>query len=331
LKTELSFDSHRIQSRILEEVLGSKDHRVPYTELEKRIGLSETEIKENIRELADSGVGKAGRKYYSVPEIPDLILPPVILAGLRSNTMGRRVFAYKSIGSTNDTAKRLAESDSPEGTIVIAEKQTKGRGRLGRSWHSPQNKGLYISLILRPHIAVENMSALSLVAALSVCRTIENLTELEPRIKWPNDCLIGAKKIAGILIEISAEPGRVSYAVLGMGLNINATPRDFSAKFRKKTTSLFIETGEKTCRSVLLKEFLVEFEKSYRKFCRYGLSSIANEIIKRSSVIGREIEFRLEGKKYIGVAMGYDEAGGLRVKIGGGVKVLTAGEVSLRK
>lgn len=331
MKTQLSFDTHRIQSEILEAVLNSKHKRLSFSDLEKKTGIGVGEARENAKELADSGVGFAGRKYYRVSELPDLILPPVVLTGLRSGVMGRRVFAYKSIGSTNDSAKRLAESDSPEGTMVIAEKQTKGRGRLGRSWHSPQNKGLYFSLILRPRLAVEKMSALSLVAALSISRVIENLTELEPRIKWPNDCLVGGKKVAGILIDISAELGRISYAVLGVGLNINMTARDFSTEIRKKATSLAIETGKKLDRNEFLREFLLEFEKSYRKFCRYGLSSVASELVKRSSVIGREIEFKLDGKKFTGIALGYDEVGGLRVKTKDGVKVLTAGEVTLRK
>jgi BirA family biotin operon repressor/biotin-[acetyl-CoA-carboxylase] ligase len=331
LKTELSFDTHRIQAEILEAVLNSKHRRLSFLDIEKKTGIIVAEVKETARELTDSGVGFAGRKYYRVPELPDLILPPVILAGLRSSVMGRRIFAYKSIGSTNDSAKRLAESDSPEGTMIIAEKQTKGRGRLGRSWQSPQNKGLYFSLILRPRVAVGNMPALSLVAALSVCRVIENITALEPLIKWPNDCLIGGKKVAGILIDISAELGRISYAVLGVGLNINMAVRDFSSEIRKKATSLAMETGEKFSRKEILREFLAEFEKSYRKFCRYGLSSIASELVKRSSVIGHEIGFKLDGRKFAGIALGYDELGGLRVKTKDGVKVLAAGEVTLRK
>lgn len=331
MKTELSFDTHRIQAEILETVLDSKNRRLSFSEIEKKTGIDITEVKENARELADSGIGFAGRKYYRVPELPDLILPPAILVGLKSSAMGRRIFAYKSIGSTNDSAKRLAEADSPEGTMVIAEKQTKGRGRLGRSWQSPQNKGLYFSLILRPRVAVGNMPALSLVAALSVCMVIEKLTDLEPRIKWPNDCLIGGRKVAGILIDISAELGRISYAVLGVGLNLNMTVRDFSSEIRKKATSLSMETGEKFSRNGILREFLVEFEKSYRKFGRYGLSSIASELVKRSSVIGKRIGFKLDGKKFTGIALGYDESGGLRVKTREGVKVLTAGEVTLRK
>jgi BirA family biotin operon repressor/biotin-[acetyl-CoA-carboxylase] ligase len=276
-------------------------------------------------------VGSAGRKYFRVPELPDLILPPVILFGLKSGYMGRRIFAYKSIGSTNDTAKRLAESDSPEGTLVIAEKQTKGRGRLGRSWHSPQNKGLYFSLVLRPQIPVEKMPALSLVAALSVCRVIEAITDLGPQIKWPNDCLIDGKKVAGILIDISAELGRVSYAILGVGLNLNTAQKDFSSGLRKSATSLAIQTGKTFSRVDYLRSFLHEFEKSYRNFCKYGLEFIASELIKRSSVIGKEISFKLSGKKYSATALGYDENGGLMVKSKNGIKVLTGGEVTVRK
>jgi len=331
LKTEISFETHRIQAKILHAALNSSDCKVSFSDLAKMSGYDMTVIKENTKELMESGLGYAGRKYFRIPELPDLILPPVVLIGLKSRFMGRRIFAYKSIGSTNDTAKRLAESDSPEGTLIIAEKQTKGRGRLGRSWHSPQNKGLYFSLILRPQVPVEKMPALSLVAAFSVCRMIEKLTDLEPRIKWPNDCLIEGTKAAGILIDISAELERVSYAILGVGLNINMTAKDFSARLRKIATSLTVETNETFGRVELLREFLHEFENLYRNFCRYGLEFIAPELVKRSSVIGRKIGYKLGGKKYTGVAMGYDENGGLRVKSKDGVKVLTGGEVTLRK
>ncbi|UCC78806.1 MAG: biotin--[acetyl-CoA-carboxylase] ligase [Candidatus Zixiibacteriota bacterium] len=331
MKTGLSFESHRIQAEILHAALNSDNRKILFSDLEKKTGYTMEIIKENMKELAESRLGSVGRKYFRVPELPDLILPPVILIGLRSGYMGRRIFAYKSIGSTNDTAKRLAESDSPEGTLVIAEKQTKGRGRLGRSWHSPQNKGLYFSLVLRPQIPVEKMPALSLVAALSVCRVIESMTDLKPQIKWPNDCLIDGKKVAGILIDISAELGRVSYAILGVGLNINTAQKDFSSGLRKSATSLAIQTGKMFSRVDCLRPFLHEFEKSYRNFYRYGLEFIASEIIKRSSVIGREINFKLSGKKYTAMALGYDENGGLMVKSKSGVKVLSGGEITIRK
>lgn len=331
MKTALPFESHKIQADILRVALDSDKGEILFSDLEKRTGYGMEIIKENLKELVESGVGSAGRKYFRIPELPDLILPAVILIGLKSGHMGRRIFAYKSIGSTNDTAKRLAESDSPEGTLIIAEKQTRGRGRLGRSWHSPQNKGLYFSLILRPQIPVEKTPALSLVAALSVCRVIETMTDLKPRIKWPNDCLIDGKKVAGILIDISAELGRVSYAVLGVGLNINTPRKDFSSGLKKSATSLAIQAGKIFSRVDCLRSFLHEFEKSYRNFCRYGLEFIASELVKRSSVIGREIGFKLSGKKYAAVALGYDENGGLRIKSKNGVTVLTAGEVTIRK
>ena len=245
--------------------------------------------------------------------------------------MGHRIFAYKSIGSTNDTAKRLAESDSPEGTLVVAEKQTKGRGRLGRSWHSPQDTGLYFSLILRPRISLVKMPAMSLVAALSICGAIEKMTGLKPRIKWPNDCLINGKKVAGILVDISAELGRVVYAILGIGININADPKDFPSALRKKATSLAIECSGTLRRIDFFKILLAEIEKSYGNFCRYGFEVMAPELINRSSVIGEKITYSFSGKKESGIALGYDENGALRVKNGNAIKVLSGGEVTLRK
>jgi BirA family biotin operon repressor/biotin-[acetyl-CoA-carboxylase] ligase len=331
LKTELSYESHRIQAEIIEQTMNTPDRQVLIANLARRSNNIIEITRENLKELVESGIGSLGRKYYRIPELPDLILPPVILYGLKSVYMGRRIFAYKTIGSTNDTAKRLAESDSPEGSLVIAERQTRGRGRLGRSWHSPQNTGLYFSLILRPQVSVEKLPALSLVAALSVCRTIEKITDLKPQIKWPNDCLIGGKKIAGILVDISAELGRVAHAIPGIGLNINTAKKDFPSGLNKTATSLAIENGKKIRRVDCLRVFLQEFEKSYRNFCRYGFEFVAPELIKRSSVIGRKIEYRISGKKESGIALGYDENGGLRVKNKNRVNVLSGGEVTIRK
>jgi BirA family biotin operon repressor/biotin-[acetyl-CoA-carboxylase] ligase len=316
---------------MLQAVLKSKPGRISFAELEKETGCDRKTLKEAAQELCDSGVGQIGRGYFDISELPDLILPAIILYGLKSRVMGRRIFAYKSIGSTNNTAKRLAESDSPEGAIVIAEKQTRGRGRLGRSWLSPINKGLYFSIILRPRVQIERMPALSLVAALSICKVIESKTSLEPKIKWPNDCLIGGKKTAGILVDISAEPGRVSYAILGVGINVNTAIRDFSKKISRRATSLSIEAGSHFNRAEILRRFLEEFEGSYRNFQTYGLRFIAPELVKRSSVIGRKIEFSLGPKNYAGIALGYDEKGGLRVKLKDGVKILSGGEVRLKK
>lgn len=327
----LTFRSHQIQAEILRAVLSSVTGKISLSDIEKITGLERESVKKSISELRESGIEIVGKKSLSLSELPDSIFPPVILCGLKSRVMGRRIMAYKSIGSTNNTARRLAESGSPDGTVIISERQTKGRGRLGRSWYSPSGKGLYFSIVLRPEISVAKMPALSLVAALSICRAVEKATGLAPKVKWPNDCLIGDKKIAGILVDVSAELDSVSYAVLGVGININADKKDFPANLRKTASSLAVEADRKFHRVEILQSFLYEFEKSYNNFCRYGLRFIGPELVKKSSVINKEIGFKLGKKKFTGIALGYDENGGLRVKLKDGVTTLRAGEITLRK
>ena len=331
MNSNIAFETHIIQAAILKAVLRSEAKELSFRELESVAGYDHRSIKNAVEDLRDSGVGEIARGSFAVSELPDLILPAIVLNGLKSRSMGKRIFAYKSIGSTNDTARRIADTDSPEGTMVIAEKQTRGRGRLGRSWQSPHDKGLYFSLILRPRVPIDHIPGISLAAALSICRTAESLTNLEPKIKWPNDCLIGDKKVAGILIDISAELGKVRHAILGVGINVNTGTRDFSGKIGKLATSLSIEAGRTLFRADILRKFLEEFEGSYRNFQTYGLRFIAPELVKRSSVIGRRISFIQGRREFTGTALGYDESGGLRVKVKDSVRTLSGGEVTIKK
>jgi BirA family biotin operon repressor/biotin-[acetyl-CoA-carboxylase] ligase len=214
--------------------------------------------------------------------------------------------------------------------LVISEKQTRGRGRLGRSWHSPSGLGLYFSLILRPQFEFAKMPALSLVAALAVCRVLDKYTGEKALIKWPNDCLLGEKKAAGILVELSAELDRVSYAIMGIGINVNDKPDDFPTRLRSKATSVSIVAGKYIDRADLLRDFLFEFEKSYGNFHRYGLRFLGPELVKRSAVLGKKVTITLGKKKIIAAAIGFDQNGALRVRDKNGVTIFAAGEVTLR-
>ncbi len=324
-------ESDHIQAEILRVLLESQGKSLTITHLSRLTKIEKRDLRQAIKHLKESGVDISAGRQYSIDSLPDKILPSIIYCGLKSGTLGREIHSFKSIGSTNETARRLAESGSPEGTLVIAEKQTKGRGRLGRSWHSPSGTGLYFSLILRPKIPYSRLPALSLVAALSISRTLNKISGSDIRIKWPNDCLLSNRKIAGILVEMSAELDRVSYVILGIGINVNTPKSDFPLRLRSKATSLAVETGKTHSRGDILRGLLQDLEKSYKNFCSYGLRFIAPELVKRSAVIGREITFSLGKKKYAGRALGFDENGGLRVRTGDGVRTLAAGEITLRK
>ncbi len=319
------------ESLVLNAILDSSGKKIFLKDLQSITGLERGIIKRCIENLRESGIDIDGRGGFSIDNLPDIVNTPVVLCGLKSRILGRNVFSYKRIGSTNETAQRLAESGAPEGTLVVADRQTRGRGRLGRKWHSPPGLGLYFSLVLRPIISLDLLPGLSLVAALSLCRVIERLDNLHPQIKWPNDCLIDSQKAAGILTEISAELDRIDYAVMGIGINVNHQKKDFPLNLRSRSTSLALKTGVRQNRAGFLREFLFEFEKDYHNFVRYGIRFMGRALVERSSVLNRRIIVRFGRKKFTGTAIGFDQNGALRLKTKDGVTTVSAGEVTLRR
>lgn len=326
-----SLQSNIIQAEVLKALMDSPGKKTTISELSGSTGLNRKTIKEAIEELRRSGIHIDGQKGYEITGLPDSIPAPLFLSRLKSRVIGREIYSYKTIGSTNETARRMAESGATEGTIILADRQTKGRGRLGRSWHSPASLGLHFSLILRPRIPIDRVPALSLVAALAVCRVTDRVAGLESGVKWPNDCLIGKRKMAGILVEVSAELDSLSYAILGIGININHQKKDFPRGLRSIATSIAIESGQTIERVGFLQKLIYEFEKSYNNFTRYGLRFIGPELVERSTVINRDITVRIGKKKISGRAVGLDQKGALRMLTKQGVRTITAGEVTLRK
>jgi BirA family transcriptional regulator, biotin operon repressor / biotin---[acetyl-CoA-carboxylase] ligase len=320
----------KVYSSVLESLSGYPGRYMTFDELEHASGLSRHDVKAALVHLSEAGFDiQDSGKGHALLSLPDSISPIMLHCGLKCRIMGSEIHGYKTIGSTNETARRLAEAGAKEGAIVIAERQSRGRGRLGRTWHSASGQGLYFSIVLHPQLEFSRLPALSMVAALSVCRAIESYG-LKAEIKWPNDCMLDGKKVAGILVEISAELDRVEYAVMGVGININHRAADFPIGLRSTATSIYRVSGYKINRAELFRKFLVDFEKSYHTFHRYGFRLIAPEIVKRSAVIGKKITLVLGRKKIHGTSLGFDSNGALRVKEKDGVKVYSAGEVSLR-
>ena len=255
-------------------------------------------------------------------------------------------FIYKDVtGSTNEDAACMAE-DLPHGTVIVADAQTAGRGRRGRSWVSAQGENLYFSLLLKPDFAPEQASMLTLVMALAVAQGIEAVyagtrqtkatyaDELQSesqqvQIKWPNDIVIGGKKVCGILTEMQAVPGKIKHVVIGVGINVN------QAVFEEGLThasSLYLTTGQQMDRQVLLTEVLDRFEALYAAFCQAAsLKPILQAYQARLANLGKEVRVLEPQGAYEGIALGVDEQGQLLVqKVDGTVEAVYAGEVSVR-
>jgi len=269
------------------------------------------------------------KKKLTFVGAPDRLFEEEIIHKLKTKKIGQKVYAYQSVQSTNTIAHQLALSKTPEGTVVVAEKQTKGRGRMGRQWHSPEKVGIYLSVVLYPGIDPTLAPGLSLMTAVALAETIKKFKLKDVGIKWPNDVLIDGKKTAGILTELSAEIGRTHHVVIGIGINVNQRQSDIPEELRDRATSLRIARRKKISRVELLQEFLVRLENEYKRFKRSGLKGIHKKIRSLSSLIGKDIEIESGAAKIVGKAVDIDNEGHLVVESDGRKVILNAGEVTL--
>ncbi|MBF0620245.1 MAG: biotin--[acetyl-CoA-carboxylase] ligase [Candidatus Omnitrophica bacterium] len=263
---------------------------------------------------------------YCLVSVPDKLLPQEVQYGLAAKKFGCHVHYFDTIASTMDEAFRFGMAGEPEGTVVVAETQTKGRGRMGRAWASPKGKGLYFSIILRPDCALQEISKLTLVAAVAVSEAVEKATGVRALIKWPNDLLLGNRKLCGILTELRAELDRAQFAVVGIGLNVN-TP---AGQLIPEAASLKGETGKNISRAAVLQEILRTFEKRYTAGQQDAYADTLNEWRARSATIGKIVQFQEAGRKVEGLAVDLDRDGALLVRVGSG-KVIKrmAGDIFL--
>jgi len=258
-----------------------------------------------------------------------MLLPSEIGEGLDTKVLGKRdIIHYKETGSTNARAKELASRGAPEGTLVVSEAQSQGRGRKGRIWFSPPQTGIYASLILRPAMPPNEAPKITLLTAVSAAETLLHLTILDVRIKWPNDILVNGKKIAGILTEISTEMDTIDYVVVGLGMNVNNTflPDDIN----ETATSILIETGERFPRVEIVREYLRRQETYYRVLTTSGFEPILGRWKELANIIGRQIKVEMIDKTYVGTVEDIDPEGVLILKdMKGASHRIFSGDVTL--
>lgn len=245
--------------------------------------------------------------------VSDRLLPGEIVEGLDTEVLGRKeILHFEETDSTNARARELADQGAPEGTLVVAERQTQGRGRKGRIWFSPPGAGIYASLILRPSIPPHEATRITFVTAVAAAEALLHLTDLNVRIKWPNDILVNGKKVAGILTEISTERGAVDYAVVGLGMNVN-TP-GFPDDISERATSILIETGKRFPRTDLLREYLRRQEATLRRLRTSGFEPILRRWKGLADTIGKEIRVEMMDRSYVGWVEDIDSEGVLILK-----------------
>lgn len=262
---------------------------------------------------------------------PDTLSSTEIRYGLNTKFIGQTCHSYNKVKSTNDIAADLADQNAPEGTIITADEQTKGRGRLGRVWHSPSGSGVYLSMILRPDFLPENAPGVSLIVALALAEAINEIIPGDVKIKWPNDVLISGKKTAGILSELSAEKNKINYLIIGVGININQTANDFPDDIIMLATSIRKSAGKKIHRVKFLKQFLTIFEKEYLIYQKHSLTKSHKKLLKYSSLLNQEITLLSGKEKITGTVIDINTEGALVLKIGDKIKAFSSGEVTIAK
>lgn len=301
--------------------------------ISEKLGVSRTAIWKYMNQIKEEGyeLESVSNKGYKLVSSPDLLTLGEIEPYLTTKLVGRKIVHYDSVGSTNTEAKNIADLPESHGTVVIAEEQTSGRGRLGRSWVSPKYKGIWMSIILKPDLNPMEAVKLTQIAAAAILKAARELN-IETLIKWPNDIVINHKKACGILTEMNAELTRINYVVVGLGINVNTEDKDFPEDIKEIATSLRIETKRLINRQELTAGILNNFERLYEEFVEHGNISASVDICRdNSAVIGKEIFIINRETKVEVKALDIDEDGRLLVEHSDGRKeYIISGEVSVR-
>jgi len=259
--------------------------------LSRELGVSRTAVWKHISVLRNAGycIEAVPSRGYRLISSPDSIDPIEVNARLVGSRIGKRLEFLKETVSTNADAFRLAEEGSIEGTVVLADSQTGGKGRRGRAWVSPTGVNLYCSVVLRPAIMPHEAPQLTFLSAVAVARAIEQTTKLTAEIKWPNDLLVSGKKVAGLLNEMSAETDGINFVILGIGVNLNMASDQFPDDLRQPATSLLLECGRQVDRLLFTSTLLNELDNLYAGFLLHGFGPVREEWQKRCNANGRQV------------------------------------------
>jgi len=282
-----------------------------------RLGISRNAVHKHVKSLRKRGYQILGisRRGYKLEAEPVRLVVPVITEMTQGSMFGRSFRYYDEIESTNVEAKELAMAGAPEGTVVIAELQRAGRGRLGRRWTSPAGKGLLFSVILRPTLPMSRAHMLTIVAAVAAARGIEAQTDAGVRIKWPNDLFVGDRKAGGILLEVAGEQDVVEWVIVGIGINVNTEYAELPVDLRRTATSLKMATGEPVDRSELLARILLALETTYKEAQKHGFDRALSEFRQRDYLLKRSVSVQTREGSVIGEATGIDNQGALLVQL----------------
>ena len=311
-----------LDEKILNILRHSRDFYVSGEELCKHAGISRAAIWKHVETLRQTGyeIEAVPHLGYKLISAPDALIPSEIKWKLRTKIFGREIISYKKVDSTNDIAYHLAEKGVKEGTVILAEEQSGGKGRHGRQWASPSRGGIYMSCILRPGIAPNEISRITLLAAVAVARAVREISSLDVSIKWPNDIMFDGKKLCGILTEMKAEQDRVDFIILGIGINVN-TPAKQLPKGASSIRDELRRRGIKgaVLRADLTKNVLEKLEECYNLLGRKGFEPIIESWKSLSAMLGSRVKVVLPNRTFEGLAHDINTDGALIVRLDSGV------------
>lgn len=296
----------------------------------REIGVSHSTVGRWVTRLRELGVrvkGQRGTGYF-LEKVPDLLTPDMLRPRLKGSLFGKHIYHFFKTDSTNRVALELGHAGEPEGAVVLAEEQTAGRGRAGRTWHSERGAGIYATLLLRPKLTPVEAPLLTMMAGISAHTAIQAATKLSVDLKWPNDLMSRGKKVGGILTEMHAEPAQVRFVIVGIGINVNQ--EKFPGDLCGMATSLRLETGRTQSRLELLVRLLREFENDYNRFLTDGGHSVTTRFTAASSYVsGKRVRVTNGRESFTGVTSGLSREGLLQVlRDGGPMITVMAGEVA---
>jgi BirA family biotin operon repressor/biotin-[acetyl-CoA-carboxylase] ligase len=330
-KTDLSGTTDRRIDALLTLLAENATIVISGAKIAREIGVSRQQVWRWIQQLRELGARVKGHPLtgYHIERVPDILVPQLLSHRLYGTPFARHIHHFFKTDSTNTVAMRLGAEGEPHGSVVLAEEQTAGRGRAGRSWVSEKSAGIHCTVLLRPPIPPAHALLLTLVAGLAARDAASEDLDAIPDIRWPNDVLVGGRKFCGILTEMDAEPDRIRYAVVGIGMNVNQVK--MPAELEGIATSLKIETGKGHSRLELLIRLLRHLDRYYNQFIDEGGVSIVRRFAEVSTYFqGKRVQITTAREVFTGTTAGLEPSGVLRVARddGRGVELVFSGDVA---
>ena len=319
-----------MQKKILDILLNTDDF-ISGQEISEKLGVSRQAVWKSINALKEKGyeIQSVTNRGYRLVSSPNYLNESSLKSLLHNKIIGKNMIVLDSVNSTNDYLKKLGNEGCDNGTVVAAREQTRGKGRLGRTWQSKKDDGIAFSVLLRPNVAPSEVSAITPLAGLAVCKAIREYTKLDCVIKWPNDIIIGRKKLVGILTEMSAEFDAVEYVITGIGINVDHT--SFPEEIAFKATSLLLETGRHIDKNEFLACVLEHLENEFVKNNLELTPTALSEYTDLCATVGRSVTFQRGTRRISGMAVGVSEHGELKVMMSDGtISLVNSGEVTVQ-